>query len=98
MIEVIRVIGDEEIVANSCKILRLCLVDDQNLDLVVKKRKDIGNILIEVLNVHAYSEAVSHEILQGLRNFTRKSEYVILIFLENVKIIIEVAKTSKNEK
>jgi hypothetical protein len=34
----------------------------------------------------------------GLRSFTRKTEYVILIFLENVKIVIEVAKTSKNEK
>lgn len=29
---------------------------------------------------------------------TKKTEYVILIFLENLKVIIEVAKSSKNEK
>jgi hypothetical protein len=59
MIEILRVIGDEEILANTSKIIRLCLTDDQNLDQLVKKRKDIGNILIETLNMHAYSEAIS---------------------------------------
>ena len=98
MIEIVRVIGDEEIVANACKCLRICLRDDQNLDQVVKKRKDIANILIETINAHAYSDAISQEILSALRSFTRKTEYVILIFLENVKVIIEVAKSSKNEK
>jgi hypothetical protein len=28
MIEILRVIGDEEIVANACKCLRICLRDD----------------------------------------------------------------------
>ena len=98
MIEIVRVIGDEEIVANACKCLRICLRDDQNLDVVVKKRKDIANILIETINAHAYSDAISQEILSALRSFTRKTEYVILIFLENVKVVIEVAKSSKNEK
>jgi hypothetical protein len=36
--------------------------------------------------------------VQGLRSFTRKTEYIILIFLENLKVVIEVAKTTKNEK
>jgi hypothetical protein len=63
MIEIIRVISDEEIVANACKCLRICCRDDQNLDAVVKKRKDIANILIETINAHAYSDAISQEIL-----------------------------------
>jgi hypothetical protein len=68
------------------------------LDAVVKRSKVIANILIETLNVHAYSDAISQEILSGLRSITRKSEYVILIFTENIKVVIEVAKSSKNEK
>jgi hypothetical protein len=98
MIEILRVIQDEEIVANGCKCLRICCRDDQNLDAVVKRRKDIGNILIETINMHAYSDAISQEILSALRSVTRKTEYVILIFLENLKVIIEIAKSSKNEK
>ena len=75
---------------------------------MVKKRKDIANVLIETINVHAYSDAISQEILsvrsekiifiKALRGFTRKTEYIILIFVENLKVIIEIAKTSKNEK
>lgn len=48
--------------------------------------------------MHAYSDAISQEILSALRSLTRKTEYVILIFLENLKVIIEIAKSSKNEK
>lgn len=33
-----------------------------------------------------------------MRSFTRKTEYIILIFLENLKVIIEIAKSSKNDK
>lgn len=63
MIEILRVVNDEEIVANASKCLRICLRDDHNMDVVVKKRKDIGNILIETINQHAYSDAISQEIL-----------------------------------
>ena len=63
IIEILRVINDEEIVANACKCLRICCRDDMNLDIVVKKRKDMANVLIETLNIHAYSDAISQEIL-----------------------------------
>lgn len=110
MIEIVRTIQDEEMVANGCKCIRITCRDDQNIDVLVKKRKDIGNVLVETLNMHAYSDAISQEILsvsyltdlkisiQGLRSFTRKTEYIILIFLENLKVVIGVAKTTKNEK
>lgn len=107
MIEIVRTISDEEMVANGCKCIRISCRDDMNLDVLVKKRKDIANVLIETLNMHAYSDAISQEILsvrltwlivQGLRSFTRKTEYIILIFLENLKVVIEVAKSTKNEK
>ncbi len=41
-----------------------------NLDIVVKKRKDMANVLIETLNIHAYSDAISQEILSvRIKNF-----------------------------
>jgi hypothetical protein len=63
MIEIVRTIADEEMVANGCKCIRISCRDDMNLDVLVKKRKDIANVLIETLNVHAYSDAISQEIL-----------------------------------
>eukprot|EP00347_Sterkiella_histriomuscorum_P022366 403330738 len=67
MIQILRVVRDEEILANVSKSFRICLRDDQNMDYVVAKRKDIGNILIETLKKY-------------------------------LKIIISVARTSKNER
>ena len=63
MIEIVRTINDEEMVANACKCIRIACRDDHNLDALVKRRKDIANVLIETLNVHAYSDAISQEIL-----------------------------------
>lgn len=63
IIEIMRRVKDEEILANACKCLRICLRDDPNIDYMVKRRKDIGNIMIETLKVHEYSEAISQEIL-----------------------------------
>ena len=63
MIEIVRTIQDEEMVANGCKCIRITCRDDQNIDVLVKKRKDIGNVLVETLNMHAYSDAISQEIL-----------------------------------
>jgi hypothetical protein len=63
MIEIVRTISEEEVVANASKCLRICCRDDHNLDVLVKKRKDIANVLIETLNVHAYSDAISQEVL-----------------------------------
>jgi hypothetical protein len=69
MIEIVRTINDEEMVANACKCIRIACRDDHNLDALVKRRKDIANVLIETLNVHAYSDAISQEILSVSTSF-----------------------------
>ena len=55
---ILRNVKDEEIIANACKSIRICLRDDNNLDYVVKYKKDFGNILLETLKEHDYSEAI----------------------------------------
>ena len=59
IIETLRNVKDEEILANACKCIRICLRDDHNIEVLLMKRKDIANILIETLNIHEYSEAIS---------------------------------------
>ena len=49
MVQVLRSVEDEEIVANVCKMIRICLRDDSNMEVIVKHWKDVGNILIETL-------------------------------------------------
>jgi len=71
MIEILRVIQDEEIEANGCKCIHICYRDDQDLDAVVKRRKNIGNILIETINMHAYSDAISQEILSVRKSVSK---------------------------
>ena len=98
MVQVLRSVEDEEIVANVCKMIRICLRDDSNMEVIVKHWKDVGNILIETLKQHAYSDAISMEVLSGLRNLTRRSEFVILIALSNMQVIMQVAQEKKIEK
>lgn len=50
---------DEEILANACKSIRICLREDSNLEYIVKTKKDVGNILLETLGQHDYSDAIS---------------------------------------
>ena len=88
LVQILRKVKDEEILANACKCVRICLRDDSNLDMVVQKYKDLANILIEGLHEHGYSDAICQEILSGWRNWTKKPEYVVLIVIERVLVIM----------
>jgi hypothetical protein len=44
--------------ANACKSIRICLREEKNLDYIVKRKNDIGNILLETLKFHEYSDAI----------------------------------------
>jgi len=44
-----RTVREEEILANACKSIRICMREEVNLEYLVKKRKDIGNVLLETL-------------------------------------------------
>ena len=67
---------EEEIVANSSKILRLVLRDDVYYDKVVLQYLKLGDFLLELMQQHYYSLAVIQETTASLRNYTRKVNYV----------------------
>ena len=49
---------EEEIVANSSKILRLVLRDEVYYDKVVMGYSQIGNFLLQLMQQHVYSAAI----------------------------------------
>ena len=62
-VNILRMVRDEEILANACKCFRITMREDANLEFVVSQRKDIANIMIEALKNHEYSEAITQEVL-----------------------------------
>jgi hypothetical protein len=64
---------DEEIVANSAKILRIVLREDKYYDQMISKHSDLGNMLLETAQLFQFSEVVLIEILSAARNFTRST-------------------------
>lgn len=55
----INILKDEEIVANGCKCIRICLREDKNLEYISKQTDgELVNSLIELLPKHILSEYV----------------------------------------
>lgn len=71
IIDFLEYVRDEEILANSAKIVRIVLRDDKIFENLVNKYQELGNILIGSLQKYAFSEVVIIELLAALRNFTR---------------------------
>lgn len=65
---------DEEIVANSSKILRIILREEKYYDQMIKKHSDLGNLLLETAELFMFSEVILIEILSAARNFTRSTQ------------------------
>ena len=71
VLDLIQSVPDEEILANSAKVLRLILRDDKHYDVVTNKHVDMANNLLEAIQKYSFSEVVINELLGALRNFTR---------------------------
>ena len=81
---------DEEILANSAKILRIVLRDDKHYDRVTNMHSDLGNTLLAALNRYSFSEVVIVELLAALRNFTRVVSKVPLIAKTHLGTIVSL--------
>jgi len=70
----VQLLRDEEIVANSAKILRIILREDRFYDQMIQKHSDLGNLLLETAQLFQFSEVVLIEILSAARNYTRSTQ------------------------
>ena len=98
LLELQRTVRDEEIVANVSKMIRISVKDDSNLEACVRANKDLGNFQIECLRKHAYSDAISLEVTQALRSFTKRPDFVNLVVLDYLNVLIEVFTNGTNDK
>jgi len=62
-VQILRNVKEEEIVANACKIVRICLREEGHCDATIKQYRDLGNTLVEVVKAHRYSDAIQMEVL-----------------------------------
>ena len=89
---------EEEIVANTSKIVRLVLRDEVYYDKAITQFPQLGNFLLQLMSKHFFSVAIIQETTSALRNYTRKPTYLNYINADQLKILINVIKEPKFEK
>jgi len=96
--EFIEHVKDEEILANSAKVLRIVLRDDKHYDRLTTMHNDMGNLLLDSLQKYSFSDVVLIELLAALRNFTRSPNKVPLVAKTNMGSIIALVVNPPSEK
>jgi hypothetical protein len=89
---------EEEIVANSAKIVRLCLRDDVFYDRVITNNVQLGNFIFASMNKHFNSMPVIVEASAAVRNFTRKPTYLNLLSGDSLKVLINLIREPIHDK
>ena len=89
---------EEEIVANSAKIIRLCLRDDAFYDRVISNNVQLGNFIFANMNKNFNSTPVIVEASAAVRNFTRKPTYLNLLSGDSLKVLINLIREPAHEK
>ena len=89
---------EEEIVANTAKIVRLTLRDDSFYDRVISNNLQLGNFIFANMNKHFTSIAVIVEAAAAVRNYTRKPTYLNLISTDSLKVLVNLIRDPKHER
>ena len=63
IVNILRLYRDEEMVANSGKIVRFLLREETHYELLVESFPDLGNLLLETAELFKFSEIVTMELL-----------------------------------
>ena len=92
------VVEDQEIIANSCKIVRICLRDETVYDRMALQYPTLGTILIDKMTRWNTSIPIVQESASALRNFVRKPEYARLLKPEAVDVLIDIARDPRFDK
>jgi len=92
------VVEDQEIIANSCKIVRICLRDETNYDRMVQQFPSLGSILVDKMTRWNTSLPIVQESASALRNYVRKPECARLLKPEAVDVLIDIARDPRFDK
>jgi hypothetical protein len=91
-------VRDEEILANSAKIIRIVLRDDKHYEQMTAKYQDMGNTMLDALHKWSFSEVVLNELLAALRNFTRVPAKVPLVAKTQLGTIVSLSVQPPSER
>ena len=92
------VVEDQEIIANSCKIVRICLRDETNYDRMVQQFPSLGSILVDKMTRWNTSLPIVQESASALRNYVRKPESARLLRPEADDVLIDIARDPRFDK
>jgi len=81
---------DEEIMANSIKIIRVCLRSDKQYDKIIQKIPTLFQILMQILSSPGCSTILLEESTAALRNYTRK--IYVLDFIDDPTNLAPICK------
>jgi hypothetical protein len=91
-------VDDQEIIANSCKIVRICLRDDTIYDKMVATYPILATLITDKMAKWSSSLPIIQESSSAVRNYVRKPEYAKLLKPESVDTLIQIARDPKFEK
>lgn len=95
---VLKYVNDQEILANSAKVIRLVVRDEANILAVKNDCKDLPNILVDTMHKFGFSLIVIQELALALKYYTQIVEAVPNLDLENLQFLVDLYKESKNDK
>jgi hypothetical protein len=98
VLEILECVEDQEIIANSCKIIRICLRDEALYDRVATQFPILATLVIDKMAKWNGSVPIIQESSSALRNYVRKPEYARLLRPESVDILIDLARDPKFDK
>jgi hypothetical protein len=98
ILEILDYVEDQEIIANSCKIIRICLRDELIYDRVATQFPQLSTLFIEKMAKWNTSLPIVQESSSALRNYVRKPEYAKLLKPEAVDIIVDLARDPRFDK
>lgn len=98
MIEILEFVEDQELIANSCKIIRICLRDEIVYDKMAVQYSGLANLIIEKMLKWSNSMPIIQESSSAIRNYVRKFEYAKSMRVESVEILVDLARDPRYDK
>ena len=91
-------VDDQELIANSCKIIRICLRDEIVYEKMATQYPGIANLVIDKMYKWSNSLPIIQESSSAVRNYVRKVEYARTMKPESVDILVDLARDARYDK
>ena len=98
MLEILECVEDQEIIANSCKIVRICLRDDSIYDKFAGQYPSLATLITDKMAKWNTSVPIIQESASAVRNYVRKPEFARLLKADSVDTLIALARDARFDK